>query len=271
MNFQELLNKLFPHEQVVFKKQSTYIINNKIYHCRYKTDPSSGLDKFAYNINNSTLKADFELIAFGEKNHIYIVPSSVMKEMYEHPNSYVDRTHPKIRAYTLDTETGEATYAKPGVKQNFSEYKVRLKDSFTIIESNDEELKSKYASIGGEGSKHLNLKEFIARNPNIVGINDVLKVEIDCHTFPSMDRPDIVFWCKNNKIFVVEIEIDNCLPGAYQAIKYRSLMSAEQSLDLDTELVSTVLVARNIKPNVKSFCNKYKIKFFEINTDIYQT
>jgi RecB family endonuclease NucS len=116
----------------------------------------------------------------------------------------------------------------------------------------------KYGS-GGEGKDHKQLKEYIARHPEVIGLQDVVDCECDKHRFLSGDLPDLVFTQRNGMYSVVEIETIDPLPGAHQAIKYRSLLSAEKRLTLDTKKVKAMLVAWNIPPDVRDFCKDYGI------------
>lgn len=121
--------------------------------------------------------------------------------------------------------------------------------------------KGKYS--GGEGKDHERLKKWIAGNAWFIGLENVSKVEIESHTFPSGDLPDLVFHYNRNKYTVVEIETDNPLPGAYQALKYKYLLITELWLPLSSVNVKSVLVAWTIPPNVQKFCEKYSIDYVE--------
>ena len=85
-------------------------------------------------------------------------------------------------------------------------------------------------------------------------------VEIEEHVFPSGDLPDIVFIYDNNKYAVVEIEIMDPLPGAYQSLKYKVLLCAEKSLPINSESVKSFLVAPIIPDQIKDFCQKYGVE-----------
>ena len=119
----------------------------------------------------------------------------------------------------------------------------------------------KYGS-GGEGENHKNLKEWIAQNPNEIGLTNVKKVDIE-YSFLSGDRADIVFKLSGNKYVVVEIETIDPLPGCYQALKYRTLKCAELGLDINSLNVEGFVVAWLIPEDVRNFCNKYGIRFIE--------
>jgi len=112
---------------------------------------------------------------------------------------------------------------------------------------------------GGEGKDHKNLKEYIARHPEAIGLRNVSNCECDTHRFVSGDLVDLVFTHSDGKYTVVEIETIDPWPGAHQTIKYRSLLSAENRLDLANDKVKAVLVAWDIPANVRDFCTDYSI------------
>ncbi len=127
------------------------------------------------------------------------------------------------------------------------------------------EKKIKYAKVRkygalGEGKEHKELKDWVARNPDFLGLYNIKRTEKEDHIFPSGDLPDIVFTCDGNKYATVEIETINPFPGAYQAIKYRSLLCAELGLPLDSANVKSFLVTKENSQDVEEFCRKYRIK-----------
>lgn len=137
--------------------------------------------------------------------------------------------------------------------------KIQKVSKFPVSQfTNDVIMHRKYGS-GGEGSQHKKLKEWVARNPDFLGLREVQDTEIDSHTFLSGDRPDIIFKC-SSEIVVVEIETFDPYPGAYQAIKYRDLMCAELNEPLLSTYVRSFLVAHTIPEEVKRFCERYSIE-----------
>lgn len=116
----------------------------------------------------------------------------------------------------------------------------------------------KYGELG-ESDSHLALKEQIANRPKLLGLSGVREAELDSHIFRCGDRPDIVFHLADGRTAVVEIETAFPWPGAYQAIKYRSLACAELGKPLDSPDVLAYLVAWDMPADVKAFCNRYGI------------
>ena len=119
--------------------------------------------------------------------------------------------------------------------------------------------KRKYGGHG-EGEAHRALKEWVAANPEFLDLRNVSKVEMESHVFPCGDQPDIVFHLDDGRIAVVEVETAFPMPGAYQAIKYRSLACAETGRRLDSPDVMACLVAWDIPADVRAFCGRYDIR-----------
>lgn len=102
-------------------------------------------------------------------------------------------------------------------------------------------LKARTHDIGVESSDHRELKEWIADNPEAIGLYDVQDRKIE-YVFPSGDRVDIIFELKNDRFAVVEIETSDALPGCYQALKYRTLKCAELGIPVTSSRVQAKVV-----------------------------
>ena len=126
-------------------------------------------------------------------------------------------------------------------------------------------LRRKYGK-GGESKEHKQLKEYISKNPDKIGlIKNQVKSFVE-HPYISGDLVDILFQpLKGNNNTVVEIELDRVMPGIHQAIKYRALRSSQLGFPLANEDVkATVVARRKLNSQEKSLCDKYGIDFFEI-------
>ncbi|CAC9956899.1 hypothetical protein [uncultured Gammaproteobacteria bacterium] len=83
-----------------------------------------------------------------------------------------------------------------------------------------------------ESNEHKILKEFIANNPNAVGLGKKTKEGIVEYLFPSSDKADVVF--KNgSKYLGVEVKSiisnnEDINRGIFQCVKYQALLRAEQ-------------------------------------------
>ena len=97
-------------------------IGTTLVHIRYKSKASHGTS-YPYNINPNTLRADYELWICGDRDGWYLIPISVIREMYEDPQAYVDRRHPEIRVATLDVASHSVIYGSGGQRISFSAYR----------------------------------------------------------------------------------------------------------------------------------------------------
>lgn len=111
---------------------------------------------------------------------------------------------------------------------------------------------------GGEGPFHKELKEWIAKHPDAIGLPHETQAAVE-HDFVSGDCVDIAFSAPNGNKTVVEIETTQPLPGAHQAIKYRALMAAEMGWPLSSPRVAAILVAWDFAEAELKFCRKYAI------------
>jgi len=122
----------------------------------------------------------------------------------------------------------------------------------------------------GESDRHKRLKEYVAANPQIIGLGSSAKANIE-YSFTSGDRADVVLTGGGAAFTAVEIELEgarNLVVGAYQAIKYATLCAAEAGLDLDFgpgKTVRAVLVAHETDyPEVSEITAKYGIELISV-------
>jgi hypothetical protein len=138
------------------------------------------------------------------------------------------------------------------------------------IESALEEAKKEVERVTrlgiGESDVHKNLKNYVARYPNCIGLNKVLSVSIE-YLFPSGDRVDIAIESVNNQWTVVEIEIEGLtqtLTGLFQAIKYKALQDAVLKSRNIQGSVEGILVAKSIPLEIRSLAKILDVKTFEV-------
>lgn len=104
-----------------------------------------------------------------------------------------------------------------------------------------------------ESAEHKKLKQFVANNPDVVGLRKKSKKGIIEYLFPSSDKADVVF--KNNSKFLgVEVKSiisnDNDINrGIFQCIKYQSLLRAEQKALMLPPTARAVLVVERKLPS----------------------
>lgn len=117
---------------------------------------------------------------------------------------------------------------------------------------------------GGESDAHRNLKEFVAKNPEKIGLPAESKAEIE---FPylSGDQVDIKFDLPDGTFAIVEIETIDGWTGAHQCIKYRSLLEAALGHELGAGAVQAILVAHVFDEETRAFGLKYGIRTVELH------
>ncbi len=97
-------------------------IGGSTVHFRYCSPNAGAPGKFKFNINPNTLSADYELWVCGSADTYYLMPTSLMQEIYSDPNSYVDNAHPEIRVVSVDALKHTVTYATGGASRSLRSY-----------------------------------------------------------------------------------------------------------------------------------------------------
>lgn len=91
---------------------------------------------------------------------------------------------------------------------------------------------------GGESKKHKRLKIYIANHPEIIGLKKSLTPGETERVLPSGNTPDILFQNANCRIAVeVKSHISNeadLTRGVFQCVKYRSILKAWRSIEIDS-------------------------------------
>lgn len=125
-------------------------------------------------------------------------------------------------------------------------------------------LRNKYGR-GGEGTAHKSLKEWCAKNPQEIGLENVMQIPgVTERIFEQTgDRVDVAFEMPSDNYAVLEVETTDAEPGAHQILKYKTLLCAEKGLPIDSAQVKTMLVAWEIPQKVRAFCDRYGISWFE--------
>jgi hypothetical protein len=120
-----------------------------------------------------------------------------------------------------------------------------------------------YGQRGRETPEHKKLKEWCARNPEKLGLSNVLSIpgSIDCSPCDNLttDAADVIFAMRGGRYAVIEVETSNAKPGAYQALKYKILLCAHKGYPITSDKVRAILVAWQIPADVGHFCEQYEI------------
>lgn len=138
------------------------------------------------------------------------------------------------------------------------------------IECISDEIEISKPSRGGwssesESEEHRKLKQFIANNPQIVGLDESSNKGITEYLFPSADKADIVF--KNDSRYLgVEIKSiisndEDINRGIFQCIKYQALLRAEQKASMNAPTARAILVVeRNLPLALQNLADTLGIK-----------
>jgi len=121
--------------------------------------------------------------------------------------------------------------------------------------------RTKYASVR-EGPDHKKLKEWCASNPQELGLTGVTSVpgRTEFHVCEHTgDLADVVFHMQQGRYAVIEVETSDAKPGAYQVLKYKTLLCAREGYPITSDKVRAILVAWEIPAEVHAFCEKYGI------------
>ncbi|MNZ64604.1 hypothetical protein D3C78_827780 [compost metagenome] len=107
-------------------------------------------------------------------------------------------------------------------------------------------------SSEGESKQHKKVKEFVAANPQIVGLAENNSQGQTEYLFASGDKADIVFKTENGYLGVeVKSIISNDADlnrGLFQAVKYQALLRSEQKAALSPPTARAVLVTERSLP-----------------------
>jgi hypothetical protein len=96
--------------------------NKSLIHMRYCSPDKNNSPHYKFNINHSTLSADFEVWICGSPDIYYLIPIQVIKQIYKDPDTYVDSYHLEIRVVSVNIDTDSVTYARGGKSINISQY-----------------------------------------------------------------------------------------------------------------------------------------------------
>lgn len=105
---------------------------------------------------------------------------------------------------------------------------------------------------GGESRDHKIFKEYIARNPSVIGLKERSSQGEMEHSFPSGDQVDILF---TDGLFQIGVEVksrissvEDIARGIYQCVKYKVLIEAEQMVANQKPNAVTILVLEDEFP-----------------------
>ncbi len=105
----------------------------------------------------------------------------------------------------------------------------------------------------GESRDHRELKEYVARHPEIIGIPNYVGFGETEHLLPSGDTLD-VFFCKKNEHIGVEVKshksrLPDIARGLFQCVKYLAILKARQAAKRLPQNARAVLILENEFPD----------------------
>ncbi len=120
--------------------------------------------------------------------------------------------------------------------------------------------KKKYGPAG-EGPQHREFKKWISRNPQRLGLPEPKETLVE-YQLKSGECPDVLFLFEEGSYAVVEVETEHeVYRGAYQALKYKVLICAENGYPINSDKVKAFLVAYERDKNASSICSRYGIEY----------
>ena len=124
----EVLSRLSAGETPLPAGKAKVKLGRSILHVRYCSTDARNTARYKFNINPNSLNSDYELWICGDADRYYLVPNSLIREMYGNPSAYPDRHHADIRVVSLNATTHTVTYATGGRSADLSMYfRTRLK------------------------------------------------------------------------------------------------------------------------------------------------
>lgn len=102
---------------------SNYMLAGRKVHARFCSTNDQSPHLFKFNINPNTLQADYELWICGQEELYYLIPSSLMRRIYDDPDTYPDKRHPDIRVVSLDVSSNKIMYKTGGGKMDIAKYR----------------------------------------------------------------------------------------------------------------------------------------------------
>jgi hypothetical protein len=126
----------------------------------------------------------------------------------------------------------------------------------------------KFYGGGGEGPDHKKLKEYIYNHPEVIGIKDIKKRDME-HILLSGDRLDVYFELADGSKVAVEIKPStspdaDVMRGLYQCVKYKTILDAEDKVHGNKANNSAILViGGELSPENRKVRNTLGVKALE--------
>lgn len=98
------------------------LVKGKSVHVRYNSSNRRAPSKFKFNINPTTLSADFELWICGSAANYYLMPIEFIRRLYKHPDAYPDRQNPGYTVVSVDANAHNVMFAPGGRSESLGPY-----------------------------------------------------------------------------------------------------------------------------------------------------
>ncbi|MGM0494970.1 MAG: hypothetical protein ACQER1_18700 [Armatimonadota bacterium] len=120
---------------------------------------------------------------------------------------------------------------------------------------------------GGEGDEHARLKQYIASEPQVLGLPGDVKAAVE-EQLPSGDVCDVVFrWPSEAAVVEVKGRTPGDLAkGVYQVIKYRALVEAVEG-DGEPYPVQAFLVSAMMPPDIAEWAGRFGIECVSVKNN----
>lgn len=247
-NMPEKERKIIGFYKIENIENKTEVIGKKNFGLRLTLEEASELNFWSYHKNKNSSDPNWKQGRFR-----YLEDDQIAAILHDLKDIVRDPSDKEMIIKLLNEDYTKYSLSKPKVKG--------------AIEDNNKlkiELKRKYGK-GGESKLHKDLKNFIANNPQKIGLKKSETIPVIEHGYLSGDRVDILFKPKSTGTnTIVEIELNDIMPGIHQAIKYRALRCSQLGLELTNKQVKATIVAWKFTDEEKQLCKKYSIDYFQI-------
>ncbi|TLS17956.1 MAG: hypothetical protein FDZ72_11640 [Betaproteobacteria bacterium] len=113
---------------------------------------------------------------------------------------------------------------------------------------------------GGEGPAHQRLKDFVAKNPTVIGLSKTMPSGEPEYRLPSGDCLDVLFQSRKSWVAVevkshISDEAD-LVRGVFQCVKYQAVLDAvllSKSMAVDARAI--LVLEANLPESLKPLCN----------------
>lgn len=116
----EVLSRVSAGERCFSAGKAKFKVGRSVLHVRFCSHDKRKSARYKFNINPNSLNSNYELWICGDADHYYLVPNTLIREMYDDPSAYPDRHHGDIRVVSVDTSAHSVTYAARGKSADLS-------------------------------------------------------------------------------------------------------------------------------------------------------